>query len=184
MTSRSRAAIATLASMLVMGYALTSAARALAQSHDEPGAITARVHGTFQDAAGGLGVLSGDMTILRFEVRNGSVTAVGAIAGSLADSAGNVVGRVNQELALPVDNVASTCNQLRMDLAAADAEVLHTPVHFDKQAAGFDSRDGAIPKALGVLCTAEAVLRGNPTPDSLAGALNDVATAAASRQAR
>ena len=157
---------------------------ALAQDTDEPRAITARVHGTFVDKAGGLGVLSGDMTVLRFEVRNGAVTAIGEIVGALADSAGNVLGAVNQELALPVDNLSSTCNQLRMELAATDEDVLQTSVHFDKEVAGFDSRDGTTPKALGVLCAAGEVLRGKPTLDSLVRALNDVTEAMAAKPVR
>ena len=55
-----------------------------------------------------------------------------------------------------------------------DAEVLETTVHFDDQVAAFDSRDGATPKALGVLCTAGKLLEGKPTPDAVARALNDV----------
>lgn len=154
---------------------------ARAQDTDQPGAITARVHGTFVDKAGGLGVLSGDMTVVRFEVRNGAVTAIGAIVGALADSAGHVLGAVNQELALPVDNLSSTCNQLRMELAATDGDVLQTSVHFDKEVAGFDSRDGTTPKALGVLCAAGQILRGRPTLDSLTSALNDITAAMAAR---
>ena len=139
------------------------------------------MHGTFLDKAGGLGVLSGDMTIVRFEVRNGTVTAIGRIVGALADGAGNVLGQVDQELALPVGNVASTCNQLRMDLAATDADVLQTMVHFDGEVAGFDSRDGATPKALGVLCAAGELLRGKPAARALAGALDAIAVAVRSR---
>jgi hypothetical protein len=157
---------------------------ARAQDNDEPRAITARVHGTFVDKAGGLGVLSGDMTVVRFEVRNGAVTAIGAIVGALADSTGNLLGAVNQELALPVDNLSSTCNQLRMELAATDGDVLQTSVHFDKEVAGFDSRDGTTPKALGVLCAAGQILRGKPTLDSLTSALNDIAAAMAAKPAR
>jgi len=157
---------------------------AAAQDNDKGRAITTRVHGTFQDKAGGLGVLSGDMTVARFEVRNGTVTAIGEIVGALADSAGNVLGAVNQDLALAVGNVTSTCNQLRMELAATDADVLQTAVHFDKEVAGFDSRDGTTPKALGVLCAAGTLLRDKPAPDALTRALNDVVTAVASTQAR
>jgi hypothetical protein len=157
---------------------------AQAQDNDEQKAITARVHGTFVDAAGGGGVLSGDMTVVRFEVRNGVVIAIGAIVGALADSAGNVLGAVDQELALPVGNIGSTCNQLRMDLAATDAEILQTLVHFDKEVAGFDSRDGTTPKALDVLCTTSKLLRNTPTPDALAGALNGVAVAMAAKPVR
>jgi hypothetical protein len=95
-----------------------------------------------------------------------------------------VLGLVSQELALRVGNVTSTCNQLRMDLAAADADVLQTPVHLDNEAAGFDSRDGTTPKALAALCTAGSLLRGMPTPDALARALNDVLTTLASTRGR
>jgi hypothetical protein len=159
------------------------AADARAQD-DEPRAITARVRGTFVDTAGGGGVLSGDMTVVRFEVRNGAVIAIGEIVGALADSAGNVLGAVKQELALQVGNVGSTCNQLRMDLAATDADVLQTLVHFDKEVAGFDSRDGTTPRALAVLCTMGQLLRNNPTPDALARALNEVAAAMAAAAPR
>jgi len=145
-----------------------------AQEHEDEPAITARVHGTFLDRAAGLGVLSGDMTIVRFEVRNGTVTAIGRIVGALADSGGDVLGPVDQELAVAVGNIESTCNQLRMDLAAMDAEVLDMPVHFDGEVAGFDSRDGGAPKALGPLCTAGKLLEGKPAPDAVARALNDV----------
>jgi hypothetical protein len=124
------------------------------------------------------------MTVVRFEVRNGAVTAIGEIVGALADSAGNVLGAVKQELALQVGNVGSTCNQLRMDLAATDATVLETFVHFDKEVAGFDSREGTTPKALVVLCTIGELLRNNPTPAALVGALNEVTAAMAAAAPR
>ena len=147
------------AAMLAIGSGSGWTATAYAQDDDGP-AITARVHGTFQDAAGGGGVLSGDMSIVRFEVREGKVTRSARSRGSLADSGGNILGQVNQELALPVLRVGSTCNQLRMELAAADAEVLKTPVHFDKEVAGFDSREnGMVPKALDALCEVQELLQ-------------------------
>lgn len=99
------------------------------------------------------------MTVVRFEVRNGAMMAIGATVRALAESAGNVLGAVDQELALPIANVASTCNQPRMDLGATDAEVLKTLVRFDPEVAGLDSRDGTTPKALAVLCAAGKLLR-------------------------
>jgi hypothetical protein len=145
---------------LTVGFLCASPVVARAQDNDEPRAITARVHGTFVDKAGGLGVLSGDMTVVRFEVVAGAVTA------------------------LPVVNVTSTCNQLRMELAATDGDVLQTLVHFDKEVAGFDSRDGTTPKALSVLCATGQLLREKPTADSLAHALNGVAVAMAAKPVR
>jgi hypothetical protein len=151
---------------------------------DDGRAITARVHGTFQDDAGGLGVLIGDLTLVRFEVRGTTVTAIGAIVGALSDSRGNVLGRVKQELALPVSNVTSTCNQLRMELPATVADVHRIFVDFDQQVAGFDSREGMIPKALDALCTVGTLLRGTPRPEALTRALNDVVTTLASTRVR
>ena len=164
--------VAMVATALLIGYGNSHDAEA--QETDEAGAITARVHGTFEDRTGGLGVLSGDMVIASFEVRNGTLTAIGKIVGALADSQGNVLGQVRHDLAMPVTNVASTCNQLRMDLSATDADVLETLVHFDKEVAGFDSRDEAIPKALGVLCDVGALIGSKPSAAALATALNGV----------
>jgi hypothetical protein len=177
MTDMTRHAIAV--AIIVAGS--IGARPATAQDPDELRAITARVHGTFQDARGGLGVVSGDMTIARFEILGNAVTAIGRIAGAMADSTGNVLGRVDQELAFAVTNVDSTCNQLRLDLGAIDASILQLPVHFDKEVAGFDSRDGTTPKARPVLCAAGRVLRGQPTGDAVTRALNEVVTALAAR---
>ena len=157
------------------GILLGGASGARAQDADEGPAITARVHGTFVDQRGGAGVLSGDMFIARFEIQNGGVVAIGRIEGSLADSQGGVLGLVGQELVLPVTNVQSTCNQLRMDLGATDADILETRVHFDSETAGFDSRAGATPKAMGVLCAAGELLRKKPVAADLAKALEGIA---------
>jgi len=181
MNAMTRHTLAT--AMAVVAIFSLGARPAEAQDNDELPTITARVHGTFQDNAGGLGVVSGDMTIARFEVLNGSVTAIGRIAGAMADSVGNVLGQVDQELAFAVANVASTCNQLRIDLAATDAQVLQVPVHFDREVAGFDSREGTTPKARPVLCAAGSVLRERPSGDAVMRALNDVVAALASRRA-
>ena len=175
----------TLAAAMVVAAIGAIGARAAAQDDDELRNITARVHGTFEDSSGGLGVVSGDMTIARFEVLNGSVTAIGRILGAMADSSGTVLGRVDQELAFVVANVTSTCNQLRMDLGATDAPILQIPVvHFDAEVAGFDSRDRAAPKARPVLCAAGSVLRGRPTAEAVARSLNDVVATLAVRPAR
>ena len=172
------------AAAAIVAIGAVSVRPAAAQDNDDAPTITARVHGTFQDSAGGLGVVSGDMTIARFEVRSGAVTAIRRIAGAMADSSGAVLGQVDQELTLAVANVASTCNQLRMDLDATDAQVLHTMVHFDHEVAGFDSRDGATPKARPVLCAAGSMLRGRPNADALMRMLNEVVVALASPPAR
>jgi hypothetical protein len=147
----------------------------------EPKAITARLHGTFVDRAGGLGVLSGDMTLARFEVRNNVLTAIGEMDGALADSAGNVLGPVNQEIALLVTNVDSSCNQLRLQLEGAELDLFEVRVRLDKQVAGYDSRVGAAPKQEPTLCVLAEALRGSPAPAVVAADLNSAIAAVAAR---
>ena len=55
--------------------------------------------------------------------------------------------------------------------------MLKTSVHFDKEVAGFDSRErGMVPKALDALCDVQALLRqGPPTAEALVEALNRLA---------
>jgi hypothetical protein len=161
----------------VLIFLCGSATHLQAQDDDDTPAITARVHGTFVDKLGGSGVLSGDMFLVRFEVRNGTVTAIGRIKGSLADSTGHVLGLVDEPLAMSVGRIDATCNQLRMDLGATEADVLGTHVQFDAQAGGFDSREGTTPKALAVLCAAAGVLGPTSTPAIRARTLNDIANA-------
>jgi hypothetical protein len=176
---RYRFGAAVVAAAIGIAGVTPASAQSVAGDDDDLRAITARVHGTFQDASGGLGVVSGDMTIARFEVVNGSVVAIGRIAGAMADSGGEVLGKVDEELALAVSNVASTCNQLRMDLAATEAQILGMPVHFDNEVAGFDSREGATPKARPVLCSVAHILRRNAAADAVMLSLNDVVDALA-----
>jgi len=81
--------------------------------------------------------------------------------------------------------VASRPPRERMDLGATDAPILQIPVvHFDAEVAGFDSRDGAAPKARPVLCAAGGLLRGRPTDEDVTRSLNDVVVALAVRPAR
>ena len=161
----------------VLTFLCGGATHLSAQDEDDAPAITARVHGTFVDRLGGAGVLSGDMFVVRFEVRNGTVTAIGRIKGALADSTGHVLGQVDEALAMSVGRIDATCNQLRMDLAATEADVLGTRVQFDAQTGGFDSREGTTPRALAVLCAAAGALGRTSTPAIRARTLNDIASA-------
>ena len=170
------------ASVLLCMMVMTVGRGAGAQvSQPEPKAITARLHGTFVDRAGGLGVLSGDMTLARFEVRNNVLTAIGQMDGALADSQGNVLGPVNQEITLLVTNVDSSCNQLRLQLEGADLDLFNVRVRLDKQVAGYDSRIGAAPKQEPTLCLLADALRGSPAPAVVAADLNNAIAAIVAR---
>jgi len=144
------------------------------QDGNLPKTIQARMHATFQDARGGLGVLSGDMIVTGFDAPNGTLRATARIDGTLADSTGEVLGPADLTVTLGVSNVVASCNQLSMDLAALDVRVLQQLVHLDPGAAGFDSRDGGVPKAQPALCKLTSLLLTKPTDAAVATALNDV----------
>ena len=159
---------------VAVALAALAAATPSAQSVPEAKAIRARLHGTFLDSAGGLGVLSGDITFSSFEERFGSLTAIGEMEGALADSRGEILGRVDQEVSLIVSDVRSTCNQVRLGLIPADVDVLGRSVHLDEEVAGYDSRQGAVPRAQPSMCRLAAALDGGASPQALADILNGV----------
>ena len=119
-----------------------------AQDKDEAPAITARVHGTFVDRRR-------RGRIQRRHVRR-------AVRGPERDGDGHRPdhgcprGQRRQRARARGRGARAAgreyrcdCNQLRMELAAADAEVLSTRVHFDSQTAGFDSREARRPRRCG-----------------------------------
>jgi hypothetical protein len=164
--------------VVICAVALTASApfRNAGQSSGPPKTISARMRATFVDDRGGLGVLSGDMTLAGFDASTGALRTNAKIDGTLADSTGDVLDRVDVTLTLGVTNVVSSCNQLSMDLPALDFTVLQQRVHLDPGAAGFDSRDGGVPKAQPALCRLTSLLLTKPSPAAVATALNDVVT--------
>ena len=180
MTRHGLAILATLA--FACGYG--PGALAEVEAADDVAAITAKVHGTFLDKTGGLGVLNGDMTVVRFEVRAGrSPRSDGSPAfwptAPATRSGGSTRNWRSTSATSPRPATSSawtspprtrTCSQ--------------TAVHFDAEVAGFDSRDGTNPKALRVLCAAGELLRNKPEPEALAAALDAIAVAIRSRPAK
>jgi hypothetical protein len=142
-----------------------------------------RVHGTFQDSSGGLGVVSGDMTIARFEVLNGSVTAIGRISGAMADSSGTVLGPVEQEprFRSPTSPPpAISCGWIRRDRRSHSADS-RRPLR--RGSRRFRLAEGAAPKARPVVrrrCCSRRAADGGRNALSL----NDVVVALAIRPAR
>ena len=74
------------------------------------------ISGTFIDAASGQGAFSGNIALTRFEVRQRSLVVIGTLTGILAESRGSVIGRVNEEVGLPVVVVSGTCQLLHLDV--------------------------------------------------------------------
>jgi hypothetical protein len=161
--------------------AMHAGAQQSGQADKADKAIRARLHGTFVDRANGLGVLSGDTTFTGFDVQFGTLRAIGRMEGALADSKGEPLGHVDQEVALTVSQLSSTCNQLRLELDTTTVDVLQTSVRLDKEVAGFDSRQGAMPKQEPALCAVAQALDADASLETRAALLNDVVAAIAAR---
>jgi len=66
-------------------------------------------------------------------IRNGQLVAVGNLTGTLRDAADNVVGTVDQRVALPLAiGDASTCDILHLRLGPLDLNLLGLQVHLDR----------------------------------------------------
>jgi len=66
-------------------------------------------------------------------IRNGQLVAVGNLTGTLRDAADNVIGTVDQRVALPLAiGDASTCDILHLTLGPLDLNLLGLQVHLNR----------------------------------------------------
>jgi hypothetical protein len=162
-----RRAAATLLGVLLA----TVAAGAAAQGDGRPSTRRPTISGAFIDAANGVGAFSGNLALTRFEMRQRSLVVVGTLSGVLAESNGRIIGRVNQEVVLPVSGVTGTCQLLHLEIGPLDQKFLGVRVQLENSALGITAREGP-DRAL--LCSTADLLGTNPTLESLATKLNAV----------
>jgi ABC-type amino acid transport substrate-binding protein len=106
--------------------ALALLAPARADAHSLPTDIP--VAGAFDG-----GTFAGTLDVVRFEEADGAMVAVGALTGTLVDSAGNAIGAVtDQAVTLPVDALAATCDVLHLDLGPLNLDLLGLEVHLQR----------------------------------------------------
>ena len=135
-------------------------------------ALNVPVTGTFTDAVGGTGTFVGSLSIQRFTVVNGALTAVGILTGTLTDSLGAVTN-VTQNVALPVSNISATCDILHLELGPLDLNLLGLVVHLDKVVLDIDAQQGG--GLLGdLLCSLSDLLNGNAALGAVARLLNNI----------
>jgi hypothetical protein len=135
-------------------------------------ALAVPVTGTFTDALGGTGTFVGSLSLTRFTVVNGALTAIGTLTGTLTDSLGNVLG-VTQSVSFPVSNISATCEILHLELGPLDLTLLGLNVHLDKVVLDITATQGG--GLLGDLLCSLADLLGGPAPlSSVARLLNNI----------
>jgi hypothetical protein len=136
-------------------------------------ALSVPVTGTFTDAVGGTGTFVGSVSLTRFTVVNGALTAVGTLTGTLTDSLGTVLGTVTQSVSFPVSNISATCDILHLELGPLDLTLLGLNVHLDKVVLDITATQGG--GLLGDLLCSLADLLGGPAPlSAIARLLNNI----------
>ena len=116
------------ASALVLTLLLAFPAAAQGAGGVAPAPIP--VTGTFTDA-GGAGTFAGTLTLERFASRDRALVAIARLSGTLTDAAGGTRSITDQEIVLPVTNVAvqggpqSQAAPIETQQAQQECQILH-----------------------------------------------------------
>ena len=164
--------IALMASLIL---ALAGGAIAASTATAAPPAATAvavPVTGTFTDALGGTGSFTGQYTINRVARAGGGLTAVGTLTGTLTDSAGTVLGTVNQSITTPLQ-ATGTCQVLNLTLGPLDLNLLGLRVQLNQVVLNITAEQGP-GNLLGNLLCAVAGLLDPPTGGGGGGGLGGI----------
>lgn len=134
------------------------------------------ITGTFTDASGGIGNFVGTFNPQNFGVRNGSLVAIGTVAGTMTDHTGAVLGTVaDGNVALPVADPSATCTILNLTLGPLHLNLLGLVVNLNQIHLTITAI-AAPGNLLGnLLCAIANLLNGGvPDPGTLATLLNRV----------
>ena len=160
--------------MLPALFVLSAIVAQAQRSGTSPNSRRPRMTGTFTDDAGGLGVFSGTFALTRFVVENSAVVSIGTLVGSLADSKGTLIGRVDQQAKLPVTDVTSTYDTLRFELGPAAVDILGVHVVLRRDVLGITARDASGPTLDELLRSSARLLDSHPAPAIVAAVLNEM----------
>jgi len=182
---------ATVAGLLAMAgttvVATPAVAAQSAPSHSQEaaararlGTLTSSVTGTFTDALGGTGIVSGTFAPSRFVARNGQLLATGRLTSTLTDSAGNQVGTATRTVTVPVQVPASSvdsfapCEILNLVLGPLDLDLLGLQVHLDRVVLNITAQSGPGNLLGNLLCAVAGLLDGAGALSSIAALLNQI----------
>ncbi len=115
------------------------------------------LRGTFIDESFGQGVFSGTFRIDRFGRDRNAVNAMGRLLGVLAASNGDILGRIDRGLTLPVSVISATCELLQLELGPVDIPLRNVQLHLEKGVLGISNRDATTDGLNQRLCAAANV---------------------------
>lgn len=120
------------------------------------------------------GSFTGVFTLTRFIVSNGQVAAVGTLAGTVTNAAGQTVGAIARNITLSLININATCDILHLELGPIDLNLLGLVVHVDKIVVDIDAQSGPGNLLGNLLCAVANLLNANGPVATLANLLNQI----------
>jgi hypothetical protein len=147
------------------------------------GTMTSAVTGTFTDATGGVGTLTGTFTPTRFFAAGSKLMATGTLHGVLNDATGVAAGTADQTVTLPVQLPAAgavspqiACPILHLVLGPLNLNLLGLTVHLNTVVLDITAQSGPGNLLGNLLCAVAGLLDGGlPLPlPVLANLLNQI----------
>jgi hypothetical protein len=164
------AIISAIITTLVALFAGTGVASA-APSAPAAAPVSAPVTGTFPDALGGTGTVTGTFTPTEFIADGGNLLAKGIADLTLTDSAGQQVGTASPEVTLPAAapggtaGIQASCQILDLVLGPLDLDLLGLVVHLNQVHLNITAESGPGNLLGNLLCAIAGLLDGSPAPD-------------------
>ena len=138
-----------------------------------PNRVTVPVTG--ETAAGD--TFEGTYAISGFDVKNGSLVAVGTLSGTLTDAVTGVEQTVsNVRVTFPV-TASGTCDILHLELGPLDLNLLGLVVHLDKIVLDIDAQSGPGNLLGNLLCAVAGLLDNGGALTNIASLLNQILAA-------
>ncbi|MET0234220.1 MAG: hypothetical protein ABW224_06260 [Kibdelosporangium sp.] len=132
--------------------------------------MSAPITGTFDDALGGTGAVTGTFTPTEFIAQGDQLLAKGVADLTLTDSAGQQVGTASPTITLPTaasgtNAIQASCEILDLVLAPLDLDLLGLVVHLDRVHLNITAESGPGNLLGNLLCAIVGLLDGSPAPD-------------------
>jgi hypothetical protein len=133
--------------------------------------VSAPITGTFPDALGGTGVVTGTFTPTEFIAQGDQLLATGVADLTLVDSLGQPVGTASPTITLPTaatpgtSGIQATCEILDLVLGPLDLDLLGLVVHLDRVHLNITAESGPGNLLGNLLCAIAGLLDGSPAPD-------------------
>jgi hypothetical protein len=170
MTTLPRRTLALLLGMTLIAFVGAGSASAAKKAPPNTGGnVTSTVTGTFDDALGGVGTVTGSFTPTAFSAQDGQLMATGALTTALVDSAGELVGTATETITTAVQQATGSCEILNLVLGPLNLDLLGLNVFLDTVTLIITAEPGPGNLLGNLLCAVAGLLNGPTGLNALVG---------------